>query len=100
MIIPPNTIESETLERIVEEFITRDGTDYGEFELSLAQKVEALLEQILAGEVVIVFDEASESVNLMNRRDAELSAKVLEGSDSFSSEDGAWNDWRDAPYLV
>ena len=65
MIIPLDSLERTTLERIVEEFVTRDGTDYGEIELDLETKVEQLLAQLHAGQIFICFDEATESVNLL-----------------------------------
>lgn len=69
MIIPPSKLPAHTLRNILEEFITRDGTDYGEFELSLDEKIERLYPQIQAGEVLIVFDEALESIQLVSKRD-------------------------------
>ena len=71
MIIPHDQLSPDTLRGLVEEFITRDGTDYGEHEISLAQKVTQVERQLARGEVVIVFDPASESVSLLTRRDAQ-----------------------------
>ncbi|WP_018415871.1 YheU family protein [Teredinibacter turnerae] len=69
MIIPPERLTEEALRGVIEGYITREGTDYGEHELSLPEKVEALMPQVVLGEVLIVFDEESESVNLVNKRD-------------------------------
>lgn len=69
MIIPPASLNADTLNNLMEEFITREGTDYGEHEHLLSQKLALLHPQIMSGEVLIVFDEASESVNLMLKRD-------------------------------
>lgn len=57
---------------LIEEFITRDGTDYGEQEIALEHKVKQIERQLASGDVVIVFDPASESVSLLTRRDAEI----------------------------
>ncbi len=57
---------------LIEEFITRDGTDYGEQEIALEHKVKQIERQLAGGDVVIVFDPASESVSLLTRRDAEI----------------------------
>ena len=70
MIIPPQELTRDTLDAILQEFVSRDGTDYGEVELSLHEKVERLRPQVLSGEVLIVFDEQREQVTLLNRRDA------------------------------
>jgi len=70
MIIPFEKLDAAVLRSIVEDFITRDGTDYGEIEHSLAQKVDSLLLQIKRSEVFVTFDEASESVSLVTAGDA------------------------------
>lgn len=71
MVIPVSQLEEETLNNILEEFITREGTDYGDYEISLQQKVDRLKRQIVQGDVVIVFDSVLESVNLMTKKDYE-----------------------------
>ena len=65
MKIPMDRLAPETLLALMEEFITREGTDYGETELELPEKVKRLHQQIASGKVVIVFDEVSESVLLL-----------------------------------
>ena len=68
MIVPPDQLNEDVLRGIIESFITREGTDYGEREWSLADKVEQLLPKVVKGEVVIVYDEASESITLIERQ--------------------------------
>ncbi|MFC1680301.1 YheU family protein [Pseudomonadota bacterium] len=63
--IPWDQLSQEVLHSLIEEFITREGTDYGEREFSLAEKVEQVKAQIKNGKVVIVFDEKSGSCNLL-----------------------------------
>ncbi len=72
MIIPHDQLSPDTLRGLIEEFITRDGTDYGEHEVTLDQKVQQIQRQIARGDIVIVFDPATESVSLLTRRDAEI----------------------------
>lgn len=69
MIIPPEALPVDVFEAILEEYVNREGTDYGEVELSLAQKVDRLRPQVLKGDVVIVFDDQAQSVQLVNRRE-------------------------------
>lgn len=69
MIIPHHRLSADVLQAIMEEYISREGTDYGADELSLQQKVERLLPQVKSGEVLIVFDEISESVQLVSKHD-------------------------------
>lgn len=70
MIVPHQQISPSALQGLIEEYITRDGTDYGAQEFSLEQKVQQVQQQIERGEVVVVFDAATESVSLLNSRDA------------------------------
>jgi uncharacterized protein len=72
MIIPHQQLSREALVGLIEEFITREGTDYGEQEVPLDLKVKQIERQLKTGEVVIVFDPASEAVSLLTRRDAEI----------------------------
>ncbi|HSX83904.1 MAG TPA: YheU family protein [Cellvibrio sp.] len=71
MIIPPQSLSAEALQGLIEEFITREGTDYGWDEVPLSAKVEQVRRQIEKGDVVIAFDSASETVSLLTRRDAQ-----------------------------
>jgi len=72
MIIPYEQISNDALQGLIEEFITREGTDYGEAEISLAQKVEQIKRQLKRGDIVIVFDPASETVSILTKHDANL----------------------------
>lgn len=67
MIIPWQELEEETLINIVESFILREGTDYGEQELSLQQKTERLLTQIRQEKVLIVWSELHESIDIKDK---------------------------------
>lgn len=72
MIIPYQQISPDALQGLIEEFITREGTDYGETEISLEQKVSQVERQLARGDIVIVFDVASESVSILTKHDASL----------------------------
>ncbi|MDF7648429.1 YheU family protein [Candidatus Pantoea formicae] len=69
MIIPWQELEVTTLENLIESFVLREGTDYGEQERSLAQKVADVRRQLERGEVVLVWSELHESVNIMPKGD-------------------------------
>ncbi|MGK3112596.1 YheU family protein [Candidatus Pantoea formicae] len=69
MIIPWQELEVTTLENLIESFVLREGTDYGEQERSLAQKVSDVRRQLERGEVVLVWSELHESVNIMPKGD-------------------------------
>lgn len=69
MIIPWQELEDETLINIVQSFILREGTDYGQYEYSFAQKQESLLKQIKANQVLIFYSVEHNSIDLKNKND-------------------------------
>lgn len=58
-------ISREALDGLIEEFVTRDGTDYGVQEYTLEEKKGAVVRQLDRGEVMIVFDSESETCNII-----------------------------------
>ena len=72
VIIPSDRLDPLVLHNLVEEFVTREGTEYGFVEVSLETKVRQVLEQLARGEVIIVFDEESQSCNLVCRENFPL----------------------------
>ena len=64
MNIPYQELEAETLRAIIEEFISREGTDYGAHEYSLEQKVQQVRNQLERGDIVLNFDPDTESCDL------------------------------------
>lgn len=68
MLIPHTLLEPETFQRLLEDFVTRDGTDNG-YEASLEQRVDTLRRQIERGEVLIVFHPETGDASLAHRRD-------------------------------
>ena len=67
MIVPWQEIPPETLDNLIEEFVTRDGTDYGEQEIGTATKVAQVREQLRRGQASVVFDEATETISIFSR---------------------------------
>ncbi|CDH05952.1 conserved hypothetical protein [Xenorhabdus bovienii str. oregonense] len=65
MMIPWQQLTSETLLDLIESFVLREGTDYGEDEKTLEQKVQDVKRQLERGEVLLVWSELHETVNIM-----------------------------------
>ena len=65
MIIPYEDLPSETLISLVESFILREGTDYGDDEISLSDKTEQIINQIKSGKIIIVYSELHETCDLV-----------------------------------
>jgi uncharacterized protein len=68
IIIPHTELSAEALRSVVESFVLREGTDYGEREISLDQKVAQVLRQLERGEARIIFDPELESVDIVVSR--------------------------------
>lgn len=67
MQIPYQSLSSDTLRNLVEEYVTREGTDYGDYNLSLDDKVSAVIAKLHSGEVVILYIECNETVNIVEK---------------------------------
>jgi hypothetical protein len=67
--VPASALSSEAVQGLVEEFITREGTDYGQREYSLEDKRAEVLRQLERGEIAIVFELASESTTLVTKQE-------------------------------
>ena len=65
MKIPYEQLEADTLQALIEEFVTRNGTDYGEIEVPLEDKIDQVMEHLKRGKSVIVFDEKTTSCNII-----------------------------------
>ncbi|AXN32213.1 hypothetical protein TW78_08920 [Vibrio coralliilyticus] len=64
MIVPWQQIDPDTLDNLIREFVLREGTDYGELEISLQDKVDQIKNQLESGEAVVVFSELHETVDI------------------------------------
>lgn len=67
MEIPHQQLEPETLQALIEEFVLREGTDYGKTEVSLEQKTRQIKDQLDSGRVVIVFDATTDSCTIIRK---------------------------------
>ena len=67
MLIPHRELSPAALEGLIEEFVTRDGTDYGESDVSLATKVAQIRKQLDQGILVILYCEQDDSVMIANK---------------------------------
>tara|TARA_B100000029_G_scaffold294399_1_gene287767 strand:- start:1485 stop:1691 length:207 start_codon:yes stop_codon:yes gene_type:complete len=63
--IPYTELSEEVLIGVIEEFVSREGTEYGQQEYSLEDKVKRVTRQLEAGKVKLFFDEESQTCNLV-----------------------------------
>ena len=68
MEIPHQRLPPDVLTRVIEEFVTREGTEYGEHDVPLADKVASVRTQLQRGEAVVVFDPESQTTSIQPRR--------------------------------
>jgi uncharacterized protein len=64
--IPVDKLSPEALQGVIEEYISREGTDYGEMEVSpetIFMKVKHKLE---TGKAVLIFDDEHETTNIFS----------------------------------
>jgi uncharacterized protein YheU (UPF0270 family) len=67
--LSPDDLSPEALRGLVEEFVTRDGTDYGDVERSVEEKMADVTAQLASGEARIVFDPEAESATIVTHRE-------------------------------
>lgn len=65
--VPYTDLSADLLHAVIESFVLREGTDYGEKEFSLEDKVARVISQLKKGEAKIIFDPQSESVTIVVR---------------------------------
>ncbi|ABA90097.1 protein of unknown function UPF0270 [Syntrophotalea carbinolica DSM 2380] len=63
--IPYEQLNPDTLRRMIEEFVTRDGSNWAEAGCTLEDKVKQVLAQLKARKVKVVFDLTSQTANLV-----------------------------------
>lgn len=62
--IPVNKLSAKALQGVIEEFISRNGTDYGAMESSLETNIRQVKSKLKDGSAVLVFDDETETTNI------------------------------------
>ena len=93
--IPLDRLSPEVLRGVIEEFILREGTDYGVQESSLDNKIAQVRRQLGCGDVLITFDPVTENCTLLTKHQfncfvAEQVAKeTTESIEDYSQNQGS-----------
>lgn len=74
--VPYTELDPATLRNVVDDLVTRDGTDYGAEERTREQKADALMRQLERGEAKLVFDPATETIGLMTKAEFQRATKA------------------------
>ncbi len=67
MEIPFKELDKTTLNNLIEEFVSREGTDYGYHDYSLEDKVKHVMTQLEKDRVFIDYDVESSTCNIVKR---------------------------------
>ena len=65
VVVPYTELAADLLHAVVESYVLREGTDYGEREYSLDDKVAHVITQLKRGDAQIVFDPETETVGIV-----------------------------------
>lgn len=74
VVVPHSELSADALRGVVESFVLREGTDYGEQEFSLEQKLAHVYRQLERAEAQIVFDPSTETIDIVPTRPKAVSA--------------------------
>lgn len=66
-IVPIDQLSEQALKGLIEQFILREGTDYGLHEVSLERKHNQVIQELRSGNVFVVFDPAEESCSIVRK---------------------------------
>ncbi len=66
--VPHGELSPEALRGVVESFVLREGTDYGERDVPFERKVAEVLRQLERREAVIVYDPGTDSIDINVKR--------------------------------
>ena len=91
LVIPHQELNPDTLRAMLEDFVTRDGTDYGDLETPIAQRIDLVLRQLRAGKAFILYDAEAASFTIG-------SAEHLRAAEPGSTEIGNGRQTTDQGY--
>jgi uncharacterized protein YheU (UPF0270 family) len=87
--IPAERLNAEIMTAIIEEFILREGTDYGAQEVDFASKISQVKALLEAGEVTITFDPKTENCTLLTRQQFRREVEAATAAQSNANDDGS-----------
>jgi uncharacterized protein YheU (UPF0270 family) len=66
-LIPYDDLPADTLVNIIDDIVSRDGTDYGAYDLSVEDKRRQVMNLLKRKEAVLLFDTESETIRLVSK---------------------------------
>lgn len=81
VLVPMSSLSAQALDSLIQEFVTREGTDYGLREYTLQEKTQGVRRQLDRGEVLIAFDLERESATLVARAEVPRALLAADGDE-------------------
>lgn len=75
--VPADQLSAEALNGLIESFVLREGTDYGDAEYDLQQKVSHVKKQLDSGDVAVVFNVELQSADMLTRTEINRLSREL-----------------------
>ena len=69
MEIPYKELATETLRAIIEDFVSKEGTDYGHEDFSFETKISQVMKSLEVGKAIVTFDAESETCSIATKDD-------------------------------
>ena len=67
--IPSDALSPEALDGVIDDYVMREGTDYGHRDFDLEQKRDAVRRQLRSGRAVITYDSISHTTTIVATSD-------------------------------
>ena len=69
MIIPLDSLSDDVLDNIIEEFVLREGTEYGSEDALLVDKIAQVKQQLVQKKAMVVYSELYQTVNIVPKEE-------------------------------
>ena len=66
--IPFEALSADALDGVIDDYVNREGTDYGHRDFDLAQKRDAIRRQLASGRAVITYDPSTQTTSIVATR--------------------------------
>jgi uncharacterized protein YheU (UPF0270 family) len=63
--IPFEALSADSLDGVIDDYVNREGTDYGHRDFDLEQKREAVRRELVAGRAVITYDPRTQTTTIV-----------------------------------
>ncbi len=84
MEVPYQSLKNDTLMKVIESFVVREGTEYGEHDVPLAKKVEQVLAELKGGKIKLLYSEKEGSINLVTQETLQQYLSEQKSTDEYT----------------